>query len=100
MKDKILQFKNREIKAKEIFTVKPIDKITAFSFVREYHYLKDAKFFSKFNFGLYVDDSLVGVSVFSNPQGIVALKSWFGLGNNNQTVMELHRLCMLPILNG
>lgn len=96
----INKFKNREVKAKEVFSIRSISKKEAFNFVEKHHYLKDAKFFSKFNFGLFIGKNLVGVSVFSNPQGISALKSWFGLDNSNQTVVELHRLAMLPELNG
>lgn len=96
----ILKFKNREIKAKNVFTIKEIDKKTAYTFIKKYHYLKDAKFFAKYSYGLYIDDILVGCSTFSNPQGISAMKSWFGLPNSNQSVLELSRLCMLPKLNG
>jgi len=96
----IEQFKNREIKAREIFKITEIEKKTAYDFIREYHYLKDAKFISKYCYGLYIKDILVGVSTFSNPQGISSMKSWFGLDNSNQSALELSRLCMLPKLNG
>ena len=43
---------------------------------------------------------MLGVTTFSNPQGNVALKGWFGLPNTDQTVLELSRLCVLPQLNG
>ena len=97
---KIEKFKNREVKAKEIFTIKEVEKTTAFNFISKFHYLKEAKFFAKYCYGLFINDTLVGCSTFSNPQGIVAMKSWFGLENDNQDVLELSRLCMLPILNG
>ena len=90
----IAKFKNREIKAKEIFIIREIDKKIAYAFIKQYHYLKDAKFFAKYSYGLYIDNILVGCSTFSNPQGISAMKSWFGLENSDQ------RLCMLPKLNG
>ena len=96
----IEKFKNREIKAKEIFTVKQIGKIEAYEFVRKYHYLKDAKFFSAFAYGLFQDSELVGVATYSSPQGTSSLKGWFGLTNEDASVLELSRLCMLPILNG
>lgn len=98
--EKITSFRNREIKAKKIFTIKQIDKNIAYQFIMKYHYLKDAKFFAKFSYGLYIDNTLVGCSTFSNPQGISSMKSWFGLPNSDQSVLELSRLCMLPILNG
>jgi hypothetical protein len=98
--NKIDMFKNRKVKAKEIFTIKEVEKTTAFNFISKFHYLKESKFFAKYCYGLFVNDTLVGCSTFSNPQGIVAMKSWFGLENDNQDVLELSRLCMLPILNG
>lgn len=99
--DKTIQdFKDHKTKAKDIFSIEVISKNEAFDFIKEYHYLGDAKFFAKFNYGLFLENTLVGVATFSNPQGIVALKSWFGLDNTNQSIMELHRLCMLPSLNG
>ena len=82
--------------------IKLVDKKVAYEFVKTYHYLGDAKFFSKFAYVLYHKDSneIMGVATFSNPQGNVALKGWFGLPNSDQTVLELSRLCVLPNLNG
>ena len=96
----IESFKNREVKAKSIFTISKIDKNVAYDFIKKFHYLEDAKFFSKFAYGLYMADQLVGCATYTNPQGISAMKSWFGLSNSDQSVLELSRLCMLPILNG
>ena len=100
--EELKKFINREIKAKTIFNIKLIDKKVAYEFVKTYHYLGDAKFFSKFAYGLYHNETerLLGVTTFSNPQGNVALKGWFGLPNTDQTVLELSRLCVLPELNG
>lgn len=39
------KFRNREIKAKQIFKIIEITKNVAYEFVRKYHYLGDAKFF-------------------------------------------------------
>jgi len=97
---KIEKFKNREAKAKKIFTIREISKKTAYNFVKQYHYLAGAKFFSKYSFGLYIDSVLCGVSSFSNPQGTNSMKGWFGLSNDDQSVLELTRLCMIPQLNG
>ena len=82
--------------------IKLVDKKVAYEFVKTYHYLGDAKFFSKFAYVLYHKDSdeIMGVATFSNPQGNVALKGWFGLPNTDQSVLELSRLCVLPELNG
>jgi hypothetical protein len=97
---KVDAFKNRKGKAKDTFVLSEIDKAVAYKFIAKYHYLKDAKFFAKYCYGIFIDRILVGCATFSNPQGIVAMKSWFGLENDNQEVLELSRLCMLPILNG
>lgn len=96
----IEQFKNREIKAKEIFTIKEISKTEAYDFVRLYHYLKDNKFFSVYAYGLFCEEELVGCATYSNPQGISSLKGWFGVENQDKSILELSRLCMLPSLNG
>ena len=100
--EEIELFKNREIKAKNIFLIEEIDKNTAYDFVKQYHYLGDAKFFCQQAFGLFskTTNELIGVSTFSQPQGNVALKGWFGLTNQDKCVYELSRLCMLPLLNG
>jgi hypothetical protein len=100
MQEIIELFKNREVKAKDVFSLRKIEKNEAYNFIRQYHYLEDAKFFSKFSYGLFIADVLVGCATYSNPQGISALKSWFGFDNTNQTIMELTRLCMEPSLNG
>lgn len=82
--------------------LKLVDKKVAYDFIRKHHYLGDAKFFSKYAYGLFHKDGdiMMGVTTFSNPQGNVALKGWFGLDNSDQTVLELSRLCVLPQLNG
>lgn len=97
-------FKEHRIKAKDIFSISKISKKTAYAFVRNYHYLADAKFFCIHAYGLYYKSEMgevcVGVATYSNPQGASALKGWFGLPNSDQTVLELSRLCLLPSLNG
>tara|TARA_Y100000389_G_C17428178_1_gene500874 strand:+ start:962 stop:1669 length:708 start_codon:yes stop_codon:yes gene_type:complete len=87
---------------KKNYVIKLIDKAVAYEFIRKHHYLGDARFFSKFAYGLFGVKSgdMYGVATFSNPQGNVALKGWFGLPNSNQTVLELSRLCVLPQFNG
>lgn len=96
------RFKNRECKAKDIFYIKEISKTNSYEFVRKYHYLGDAKFFCVQAFGLFYkgNDELVGCATYQQPQGIAALKSWFGLTNATKNIYELGRLCMLPSLNG
>lgn len=102
MQEDFKLFRNREIKAKSIFYIQKIPKNEAYEFVRKYHYLGDAKFFCVHAFGLFYakTDELVGCATYSLPQGISALKSWFGLTNDTKNIFELSRLCMLPELNG
>ena len=98
----VIRFKNQEIKAKSIFGLSKISKNTAYNFVRQYHYLGNAKFFCNKAYGLFhlPDNRLVGCATFSVPQGNVALKGWFSLGNEVKDILELSRLCVLPVLNG
>ena len=92
----------RQIKAKEVFCISPIHKTDAYDFVKEHHYLGSAKFFSQYNFGLFIKDTniLVGVATFSSPQGGYSLRGWFNISNEDSTILELSRLCVIPILNG
>ena len=96
------KFKNREVKAKKVFEIREIDKDTAYQFIRRYHYLGDAKFFSMYCYGLYIRDTnyLIGSATYSLPQGKDSNKGWWGLLPNDQSIVELSRLCMLPCLNG
>lgn len=96
----IEQFKKREVRAKEIFTLEIIDYKKAFEFVSSYHYLGSVRFLSVYSFGLFINKNLVGVASFGIPQGNVTLKGWFGLDNSNKDILELTRLCLIPDLNG
>lgn len=102
MLKKFNQFKNRTIPAKDIFEIREISKNDAYAFVRQFHYLGDAKFFCQQAFGLFYwpDNMLVGCATFQQPQGISVLKSWFDLPNSCTDIYELGRLCMFPPLNG
>ena len=93
-------FREHKVKANEIFSIMEIEKPLAYDFVKDFHYLGATDFFTKYAFGLWLDGELVGVAAYSNPQGTVSLKGWFGLENDDQSVLELTRLCMLPTLNG
>lgn len=95
-------FIGRTLKAKDLFDIREISKPESLAFISKYHYLGDAKFFAKFNYGLFdrESDTMVSCATFSNPQGIVAMKGWFSMDNEDQSVQELSRLCTLPILNG
>ncbi|MGL5962005.1 MAG: hypothetical protein ACRCZ0_08630 [Cetobacterium sp.] len=98
--DNIEIFKNRGIKAKEIFIIKEISKSEAYEFIKGYHYLEGAKFLSYYSYGLFMEGHLVGCTTFSNPQGIATLKGWFGVDNQCKDILELSRLCIIPALNG
>ena len=99
----IEKFKNRELKAKEIFYIQEISKPVSYDFIKQYHYLGDAKFFSMYQFGLFMikTKELVGCATYSLPQGTCSLKGWFGIEDNGcKEVVELSRLCLHPTLNG
>jgi hypothetical protein len=100
MVEKIDLFKNRKIKAKEIFTLQEIDKPVAYNFIKKYHYLEDAKFFSMYNYGIFIENNLVGVATFSLPQGTGSSKGWCNFENSDKRIQELSRLCVIPELNG
>lgn len=101
--DKIEKFKSRELHAKELFCIRPIPKNLAYDFIKKYHYLRDAKFFALYCYGLYLIDTneLVGCSTYSTVQGVHTLYGWFGIEDNScKDIVELSRLCMIPYLNG
>ena len=91
--------RERKIKAAEIFVIMEISKNVAYDFIKQYHYLKEAKFLAQYSYGLWLDGELVGCATYTAPQGTNAMKGWFGLPNTDNTVMELSRLCLLPQLN-
>lgn len=100
-KELLTKFKVRECKAKDIFEIREINKSIAYEFVRRYHYLKDAKFFAMYSYGLYFkeNDELCGCATYSLPQGRNTSFGWFGLSPGSKEVVELSRLCVLPELN-
>ena len=98
----IEMFKNREIKAKDIFTVEQIDVKVARNLITNYHYLGTKKFMITYAYGIRLTDDTeyLGAAVFGQVGGGVALKGWFGLSNDHTDILELTRLVMNPILNG
>ncbi len=100
MLEKIEKFKNREISAKELFTLSEIPQKMAITFCTQYHYLEDAPVKPLHSFGLWIGGDLVGIATFSMTQGNVANKGWFGLEANDKSILELSRLAMIPQLNG
>ena len=101
--DMINKFKERKIKAKDIFEVKTINKNTAEDIVKKYHYLGNKKFMYTVAYGLFEKESneLLGCAVFGVVGGSLALKGWFGVDNSHSNeYFELTRLVMNPNLNG
>lgn len=96
------QFKNREIKAKEIFEIREISKAEAREVVSQYHYLGTKSFMFSYAYGIYFkgDPKCFGAVTFGMVGGVRALQSWFGLDNTVTDILECSRLVMNPLLNG
>ena len=100
---KIELFKNRKIKAKDLFIIKKINKKQATEIIEKYHYLEKKKFMYTVAYGLFEkeNDELLGCAVFGVVGGAVALKGWFSVDNSHSNeYFELTRLVMNPNLNG
>ena len=103
MMNKINDFKNRKMKARDLFDIKVVDKREAKEIIKKFHYLKEKDFMYTTAYGLYLkdNDELMGCAVFGVVGGALALKGWFGLDNTHSNeFFELTRLVMNPILNG
>ena len=84
---------------KENLTIKTITKEDASSILGPYHYLTGISkgFKSGINFGLYDEESLVGVAIFTGFPVPELVKGMFGLNRNEQEgFFELSRLCIEP----
>lgn len=82
---------------KKDFNIKSIDKADAKNILSKYHYLGSKFRTNGYNYGLFFENNLVGVIIFSNlpvPELAVGL---FGFERNNQCgLFELSRLCLVP----
>lgn len=96
----IQNFKDRTVKAREVFSLTPIDKATAYDFIQRYHYLGKKDFVCSYAYGMWCCGELVGTATFSPPAGVSTIKGWFGLKNDDLSIVELTRLAVLPELNG
>lgn len=99
----INKFKERDMKAKDIFEIKAIKKNEAKAIIEKYHYLGKKDFMFTIAYGLFEKgkDELLGCAVFGVVGGALALKSHFGVDNTHSNeYLELTRLVMNPNLNG
>lgn len=84
---------------KEDFNIKLINKAEAKEILLKYHYLKDISkgFKSGFNFGLFTQEKLKGVIIFSGFPVPELVKGLFDLERTQQAgFFELSRLCVHP----
>ena len=84
---------------KNQFHIKLITKNECKNILQKYHYLSNISkgFKSGYNYGLILDDKIVGLSIFTSfpvPELVVGM---LGLDRNNQQgLFELSRLCLIP----
>ena len=84
---------------KSDFTIKSISKKQATDILKEYHYLSSISrgFKSGHNYGLFKNDVLCGVCIFTGLPAPEIAKGCFGLERANQDgLFELSRLCLSP----
>lgn len=85
--------------AKEDFTIRLVDKKDCNDILMTFHYLKDYSkgFKSGYNFGLYCEEQLVGVCIYTGFPVPELVKGMFGLDRKDQEgFFELSRLCLTP----
>lgn len=84
---------------KSDFTIKSISKKQATDILKEHHYLSSISrgFKSGHNYGLFKNDVLCGVCIFTGLPAPEIAKGCFGLERANQDgLFELSRLCLSP----
>lgn len=87
--------------SKDQFSVKLISKKECTDILMTFHYLKDHSkgFKSGYNFGLFFNDDLVGVCIYTGFPVPELVKGMFGLDRRDQQGMfELSRLCLTPTI--
>lgn len=57
MMNKINDFKNRKMKAKDLFDIKVVNKKEAKEIIKKFHYLKEKDFMYTTAYGLYLKDN-------------------------------------------
>lgn len=83
------------------FKIAVITKKQSESLLLTYHYLKDISrgFKSGYNFGLFKDDKIVGVCIFTGFPVPELSKGMLGLQRDEQDgLFELSRLCLEPVI--
>lgn len=84
---------------KSDYEIKIINKNECAKILLKYHYLKDISkgFKSGVNYGLFKNDALVGVCIYTGFPVPELVKGMFGLDRKNQKgFYELSRLCLCP----
>ena len=84
---------------KQGYKIKRVSKLDASDILKKYHYLFKISrgFKSGFNYGLFNDEKLVGVCIFTGFPVPELAKGLFGLDRNQQKgLFELSRLCLEP----
>lgn len=84
---------------KQEFEIKIVSKEKCKSILLKYHYLKDFSkgFKSGFNYGLFLNNEIVGVCIFTGFPVPELSKGMFGLDRSDQKgLFELSRLCIHP----
>ena len=97
------KFRNREVKARDVFYMKPISKTIAHDLIIKYHYLGSKDFMYLFAYGLFdkQTNELVGCATFGALGGVASIKGWFNDTNDHTlNYYELTRLVVIPELNG
>ena len=84
---------------KSDFLINRIEKKDCLEILNKYHYLKDYSkgFKSGFNYGLFLNDKVVGVCIFTGFPVPELAKGMLGLNRNQQNgLFELSRFCLKP----
>lgn len=87
--------------SKSDFQIRKISKKEASSILDKFHYLKDFSkgFKSGYNYGLFINETLVGVCIFTGFPVPELAKGMLGLERTDQEgLFELSRLCLEPIV--
>lgn len=91
--------------SKASFCIQRIDKQTGWELLKKHHYLattgKSVSYKSGYNYGLFKDDILLGICVFTGLPVPELVYGMFGLPREQQEGMfELSRLCIDPTIQG